>query len=547
MKLARANSISRMNPPIARKGERGFALLVVMLMAAAIAYSLYTQVPRFAFETMREREQVLMDRGNQYKRAIQVFYAVNKRYPARMEDLENTNDKRFLRRRYKDPLTGKDEWRLIHTNGSALTDSLVQKPPAQNAANGTPGTGTLPGGGPLGANNMNSFSALTPPTNTAPATNNGVPQPVAVNPAAQRRPSDRNTNFPVPTPTATPTQNLPQDPNYSAGLFSPGYNPNDPSTWPAITLAPVTPQNGAQGQQGQILQPGQSFLQPGQTLQQNQPVGIPGFAGQSALPGQPTTQITPLPFSQQDPNVQTSSPFAPQANAFGDQSNNPVQPFNAQQQANSLVQPNPFPVQTPSAIPGQGPGQGGFNPQPTQVYNPGLGFAGNPLAPDSQSANQANPAAVPGQNPGLDGINARLTNQGPAPVPPSPISGNVQNSQVAPGIAGVASTFEGTSIKTYNKRTKYKEWEFVFDPSTATMPGQTQNPAGLPGQVPASGQAQQGASGTFSLGANPFAPNTNPQAPNPQQPINAAPATSPFGQAPNPFGQAPNPFGAPTQ
>ena len=35
--------------------------------------------------------------------------------------------KRFFRKRYIDPFTGKKEWRLIHTNGMMLTDSLVQK------------------------------------------------------------------------------------------------------------------------------------------------------------------------------------------------------------------------------------------------------------------------------------------------------------------------------------------------------------------------------------------------------------------------------------
>ena len=190
--------------------ERGFALLLVLLMAAAVAFSLYTQIPRVGFETMREREQLLMDRGDQYKRAIQVFYAVNHRYPTKLEELENTNEKRFLRRRYKDPMTGKDEWRLIHTNGSYLTDSLVQKPPTQNAANGTPGAGILPGGGPLGTNNMNAQpgqgNAPTPgsalglfgggnnngASGNPPMNPDGTPQqPVALNPAAQRRPSDR--------------------------------------------------------------------------------------------------------------------------------------------------------------------------------------------------------------------------------------------------------------------------------------------------------------------------------------------------------------------
>ena len=136
--------------------ERGFALLLVLLMAAAVAFSLYVQLPRVGFESMREKEQLLMDRGNQYKRAIQVYYADNKRYPARLEDLENTNNKRYLRRRYKDPLTGKDEWRLIHSNGSYLTDSRVQKPPTQTAQNGNSGPGHSSCSGPLGTNNMNS-------------------------------------------------------------------------------------------------------------------------------------------------------------------------------------------------------------------------------------------------------------------------------------------------------------------------------------------------------------------------------------------------------
>src|SRR5579871_5301218 len=159
-----------MTRPPARR-ESGFALLVIFLIAAAVAFTMYRELPRAAFESARDKEQLLMDRGNQYKRAIQVFYAVNKRYPQDIKDLENTNDKRFLRRRYLDPMTGKDEWRLIHTNGSFLTDSLVTKPPTQNASNGLPGAGQTPGGGPLGSNNMNtapaSAGAANPAANTS--------------------------------------------------------------------------------------------------------------------------------------------------------------------------------------------------------------------------------------------------------------------------------------------------------------------------------------------------------------------------------------------
>ena len=38
-------------------------------------------------------------------RAIQRYYKKNNRYPARIEELENTNNIRFLRKRYKDPMS----------------------------------------------------------------------------------------------------------------------------------------------------------------------------------------------------------------------------------------------------------------------------------------------------------------------------------------------------------------------------------------------------------------------------------------------------------
>src|SRR6202008_3778306 len=91
--------------------ESGFAMLLVFLMAAVIAISLYIQIPRVAFEAQRQKEQLLMERGEQYKRAIQLFVRANGKYPTKIDDLENFNNRRFLRHRFKDPITGKDEWR----------------------------------------------------------------------------------------------------------------------------------------------------------------------------------------------------------------------------------------------------------------------------------------------------------------------------------------------------------------------------------------------------------------------------------------------------
>jgi hypothetical protein len=112
-----------------RRGERGSALLIVFVFAAIIAIMLYREMPVAAFEARRQKEQTLLDRGHEYQRAVQLYYRKFKgRYPANIEMLENTNNVRFLRHRYTDPFTGKDDWRLLHAGpGGQLIDSKVKR------------------------------------------------------------------------------------------------------------------------------------------------------------------------------------------------------------------------------------------------------------------------------------------------------------------------------------------------------------------------------------------------------------------------------------
>lgn len=104
----------------------GYALLMIFCMAAMVSIMLYSQMPRVAFEAQRDKEQLLIDRGEEYSRAVSLYVRKLKKFPATMEALENTNNIRFLRKRYKDPLTGKEEWRLIHVGPNGVfTDSKV--------------------------------------------------------------------------------------------------------------------------------------------------------------------------------------------------------------------------------------------------------------------------------------------------------------------------------------------------------------------------------------------------------------------------------------
>jgi hypothetical protein len=509
--------------------QRGFALLVIFLIAAAVAFTMYQELPRAAFESARDKEQLLMDRGNQYKRAIQVFYAENKRYTAELKDLESTNNKRYLRRRYIDPMTGKDEWRLIHTNGSFLTDSLVTKPPAQNAGGGLPGQGQTPGGGPLGANNMNTTAVA--PADTANNSNDpsaaaAVP---ALNPMAQQRPSDRR--FPTGPGFPQPPGTNPGAPGVGGanplGANSAAYDPSDPRTWPPITIATPTAQPGQPQQQGTGGQPargnlpfgaaaplgGASQTMPGQfgaaQTQFQANLGQSNLGQANGLGGgnpQPSTLFNPNPV---DPNGFAAAPAqnAPQSPGnpnvqfppFGNQSSpvqqQPQSPFNAGQA--SAVQANLA--------------AGGFNPQmPPSPQNALGGTQPNPALPGNNSGNAA-----------LTAIDNALFRPNQAPA---------AGGTGSPGIAGVASTFKGPSIKAYREKTKYQEWEFVYDPTTS-QPGAAQPGLNTPGLN------QPGLAG--APGQNPQ-PIPNPFGPNSGQPAGGAAPSSPFSM-PNPFGPSSTP------
>lgn len=104
-----------------RAGEQGFLLLGLIVAIFLILLALSVAAPRVAHELRREREVEAVHRGNQYVRAIQVYYRKLGHYPTSIEQLEKTSNVRYLRKRYVDPMTGKDDWRLIHLGEAKTT------------------------------------------------------------------------------------------------------------------------------------------------------------------------------------------------------------------------------------------------------------------------------------------------------------------------------------------------------------------------------------------------------------------------------------------
>jgi len=96
-------------------------LLGLIVTVAIILIVLSVAAAKVAFSLRREREQESARRAKQYVRAIQVYYKKFGRYPGSIEQLENSNGVRYLRKQYVDPLTGKANYRLIAVGQNKTT------------------------------------------------------------------------------------------------------------------------------------------------------------------------------------------------------------------------------------------------------------------------------------------------------------------------------------------------------------------------------------------------------------------------------------------
>ena len=73
-------------------------LLSLLFLVAAIAVQVAISLPQVAMQAQRAREERLIYRGKQYKRAVELYFRKYQKYPEKLDDLEETNGQRFLRR-----------------------------------------------------------------------------------------------------------------------------------------------------------------------------------------------------------------------------------------------------------------------------------------------------------------------------------------------------------------------------------------------------------------------------------------------------------------
>jgi type II secretory pathway pseudopilin PulG len=113
MKATTQTSSETPNHPSSKRVQRGYILLTLMLAMALVLIALTAVLPALTEELRREKEEELIHRGVQYTRAIRRYYRSFGTYPISLEQLEGTNQIHFLRKRYTDPITGRD-FRTLH-------------------------------------------------------------------------------------------------------------------------------------------------------------------------------------------------------------------------------------------------------------------------------------------------------------------------------------------------------------------------------------------------------------------------------------------------
>jgi len=436
-------------------------LLFVFLLAATAALTIYMELPKVAFESQRMREELLVDRGLEYRRAIQLHARKMRKYPQSIDELEKNGNLRFLRRRYVDPMTGKDEWRLIKMGPDGqFVDSLVYKAKnplegdkkglqntfiTEQAAIGSTGINNGPGQATVanrqrqsdmaGAPGQQLNAEGVPPMGGVGPNGEPLPPPDPNNPNAQQQAQMPQQPGFLPTQQGTPGQTgFPQQPGFPQQQQQQGF--------------PQQPQQGYQQgfQQQQYGFPQQQAGQP--------PVGFPPQPGQSNVPVgyNPTGQI--IPGVGTSSNVGQRGPFNPNATA-----------------ANEIMRMITQPRQ-----PGVSSSQtGGVVPQQMGSGSTNTGFSSNPGFGQQQSSfgQNANRMGVPGASAGF-GV----------------------------GIAGVASKFEAEGIKIIAEKTRYNEWEFLYDAGRDPFLTGVQMGGGTPGQAPMNPGNTVGTGSSFGSGNN---------------------------------------------
>jgi len=152
MRSTRKTMTCSVAPSIApRRPERGYAYLMALFMVLAVLIASQVAMQNLLTQGRREREAELVWRGQQFVRAIRLYYKKTGHYPQNLAELKKGMPQlNFLRyTAYKDPLKKDDDenggWRFIYVNAAGQIIGSVKYATLQQMAILDLNGGKLPG------------------------------------------------------------------------------------------------------------------------------------------------------------------------------------------------------------------------------------------------------------------------------------------------------------------------------------------------------------------------------------------------------------------
>ena len=134
------------------QGDRGYAMAALLVSLAVMAVLMSVALPAWRFQARREKEAELVFRGEQYARAVGLFARKNGgAFPPNIDVLLQG---RYLRKKYKDPMTADGEFQPLFVGAN----QPGQPQPGRGAA---PGVGTGGGMGQSGRSGRGPSAGLS--------------------------------------------------------------------------------------------------------------------------------------------------------------------------------------------------------------------------------------------------------------------------------------------------------------------------------------------------------------------------------------------------
>jgi type II secretory pathway pseudopilin PulG len=108
-------ALDRLSSLVTRLSHKGFTYITLLVVLTIIGISLGAAGKYWSNVILREKEEELLFRGDQYRQAIERYYLSRPgllQYPQNIDDLLQDNRtptaRRHLRQKYKDPMTNED-------------------------------------------------------------------------------------------------------------------------------------------------------------------------------------------------------------------------------------------------------------------------------------------------------------------------------------------------------------------------------------------------------------------------------------------------------